>query len=235
MGIVLAPVPKLSLQALTILLLTSGIAISGALAVWGQYSVSRRYLVFTFKPLTTALICGMALLPAEAVGGRYGWAILTGLLFSLAGDVYLMLPKDHFREGLAAFLLAHLCYLVAFTEGTPFLAAGLPFLCWLVLGAALLRFLWRGIPPGLRLPVLVYVLTLLCMAAQANARAIHLPSNSSRLASAGGVLFVLSDGLLALDRFRTRFRSARALVQITYFVAQWLIAASVALPRLPAP
>jgi uncharacterized membrane protein YhhN len=226
MGIVLAPVPEMPLQALTILLLTSGIAISGALAVWGQYSVSRRYLVFALKPLTTALICGMAVLPARAIGGRYGWAIVTGLLFSLAGDVFLMLPKDHFRDGLAAFLLAHICYLIAFTSDTPFLAARLPFLGWLALGAALLRFLWPGIPPGLRLPVGAYVLILLCMAAQANARAIRLPSTSALLASAGGVLFVLSDGLLALDRFRTRFRSARALVQITYFVAQWLMAAS---------
>lgn len=214
------------LHALTILLLTSGIVLSGALAVWGQYSPSRRVLVFAFKPLTTALICGMAVLPVQAFGGRYGWAILTGLLFSLAGDVFLMLPEDRFREGLAAFLLAHLCYLIAFTAGTPFLAAGLPFLCWLVLGAVLLRFLWPGIPPGLRLPVVVYVLTLLCMAAQANTRVIRMPSASSVLASAGAALFVLSDGLLALDRFRRRFRSARALVQITYFVAQWLIAAS---------
>jgi uncharacterized membrane protein YhhN len=222
------------LHALAILLLTSGIVLSGALAVWGQYSTSRRVLVFAFKPLTTALICGMAVLPAQTFGGRYGWAVLTGLLFSLAGDVFLMLPDDRFREGLAAFLLAHLCYLIAFTSGTPFLADWLPFLCWLVLGAALLRILWPGIPPALRLPVVVYVLTLLCMAAQANTRAMRLPSTSSLLASAGATLFVLSDGLLALDRFRMRFRSARALVQITYFVAQWLIAASVDLAR-PAP
>jgi len=216
-------------QATTFLLLSSGIALSGALAVWGQYSPSRRSLVFAFKPLTTALIGGLAVLPAPAFGGRYGWAVLTGLLFSLAGDVFLMLPKDRFREGLAAFLLAHLCYLFAFTSDTSFLAAYWPFSCWLILGAALLRFLWPGIPPGLRAPVVVYVLILLCMAAQANTRAIRLPGPSSLLASAGATLFVVSDGLLALDRFRTRFRSARALVQITYFVAQWLIAASVTL------
>ena len=214
-----------------LLLLTSGIALSGALAVWGQYSPSRRYLVFVFKPLTTALICGVAVLPAAAFGGRYGWAVLTGLLFSLAGDVFLMLPRDRFREGLAAFLLAHLCYLVAFTEGTSFVAALWPFVLWLALGAALLRFLWPGIPPGLRPPVVVYVLTLLCMAAEANTRAIRLPVSSSLLASAGATLFVVSDGLLALDRFRTRFRAARALVQVTYFVAQGLIAASAALLR----
>ena len=221
------------LHAPTTLLLTAGIALSAALAVWGQYSVSRRTLVFVFKPLTTALICALAALPTRTFGGRYGWAVLAGLLFSLAGDVFLMLPEDRFREGLGAFLLAHLCYLAAFTAGTPFVAARLPFIGWLVIGAALLRFLWPGIPSGLRPPVLVYVLVLLCMAAQANTRAIRLPGPSALLASAGAALFVVSDGLLALDRFRRRFRSARALVQITYFVAQWLIAASVALTRRP--
>ena len=214
------------LHAPTTLLLTAGVALSAALAAWGQYSLARRSLVFAFKPLTTALICGLAILPAQTFGGRYGWAVLAGLVFSLAGDVCLMLPQDRFREGLGAFLLAHLCYLVAFTADTAFLAAALPFLCWLAIGAALLRLLWPGIPPGLRLPVLAYVLTLLCMAAQANARAIRLTGVSALLASAGATLFVLSDGLLALDRFRRRFRSARALVQITYFAAQWLIAAS---------
>ena len=77
------------------------------------------------------------------------------------------------------------------------------------------------------------MLTLLCMAAQANTRMIRISSASSLLAFAGAALFVLSDGLLALDRFRRRFRSARALVQITYFVAQWLIAASVTVLRRP--
>ena len=40
---------------------------------------------------------------------------LAGLLFSLVGDVSLMLPNERFIQGLVSFLVAHLCYIVAFT------------------------------------------------------------------------------------------------------------------------
>jgi hypothetical protein len=39
-----------------------------------------------------------------------------GLIFSLAGDIFLMLPTDRFREGLASFLAAHVCYIAAFAS-----------------------------------------------------------------------------------------------------------------------
>lgn len=48
--------------------------------------------------------------------GSHAW-ILLGLCLSLAGDVLLMLPSDRFIQGLAAFLVAHLCYNVGFAQG----------------------------------------------------------------------------------------------------------------------
>jgi uncharacterized membrane protein YhhN len=46
-------------------------------------------------------------------------------------------------------------------------------------------------------------------------------------AAAGALLFMLSDGMLAVDRFRRPFRWSRLAVLSTYFAAQWLIALSV--------
>ena len=48
---------------------------------------------------------------------RYAGFILAGLVFSLAGDVFLMLPSDQFMAGLVSFLIAHLFYIAAFTAG----------------------------------------------------------------------------------------------------------------------
>ena len=48
-----------------------------------------------------------------------------------------------------------------------------------------------------------------------------------RLAAAGAAFFVASDSLLALDRFRGQFPAATALVMITYWTAQTLLARSV--------
>jgi uncharacterized membrane protein YhhN len=47
------------------------------------------------------------------------------------------------------------------------------------------------------------------------------------LAFAGALLFVLSDTVLAVNRFRRTFKLAHALNLITYFAAQCLIARSV--------
>ena len=202
-------------------------AASAALAVRGHYAGPRRTLVYVFKPLTTLLLLAIALWPAAGAAGRYGTGVALGLLFSLAGDVFLMLPRDRFREGLASFLAAHLCYLAAFTSGPGLIAHPVPAAAFGALGLILLLLLWPGVPARLRVPVVLYVVVLLTMAVQAAGRALRVPDTSSLLAGAGGALFVVSDALLSWDRFRTPFRASRAVVLSTYFLAQWLIALSV--------
>jgi uncharacterized membrane protein YhhN len=208
-------------------------ALSAALTIWGHYR-AHRAVVYVCKPLTTSLILVLAVIAATARADRLAWAIVAGLALSLAGDVFLMLPRDLFRAGLASFLLAHLCYLVAFTADAPFARPTPPFILWAVVAAALLRALWPGLKASLRAPVTVYVCVLLTMAAQASSRAAALHTGPALAAAIGAALFALSDALLALDRFRRPFAPARALVRITYFAGQWLIALS-AFPVWPLP
>ena len=47
------------------------------------------------------------------------------------------------------------------------------------------------------------------------------------LAFFGALLFIVSDSVLAINRFRGDFEIARALSLSTYFAAQWLIALSI--------
>jgi uncharacterized membrane protein YhhN len=61
------------------------------------------------KPLTMALLWEVALL-GQAASPTYKALILDGLVFSMAGDVLLILPSDRSATRLAAFLVAHLCY-----------------------------------------------------------------------------------------------------------------------------
>ena len=49
---------------------------------------------------------------------RWGFTV-AALSLSLAGDVLLMVRKDLFVAGLAAFLLAHLAYVGAFNPSPP--------------------------------------------------------------------------------------------------------------------
>jgi uncharacterized membrane protein YhhN len=96
------------------------------------------------------------------------------------------------------------------------------------LAAAILVMLWPTLPTGLRLPVIGYVAVLGAMCAQALARAMAVGTSASRVAAIGAVLFLTSDALLAFDRFHTRLDAAPLLVLGTYYVAQLLLALSIA-------
>ncbi len=207
--------------------LTLFAALSAALHIRAEYRGSRR-AVYVFKPLTMIFIILIAL---EALPSTYRNLILAGLVFSLAGDIFLMLPKDRFVAGLFSFLIAHLFYIGAFTidgaRHVSLLSAFLLLLYGLVMLALLLPSLGK-----MRVPVIVYMLVILLMVWQASNRWLGSTIPASGLAFAGASLFAFSDSTLAFNRFRRPFRSAQFLILASYFAAQWLMALS-ALFRLP--
>jgi uncharacterized membrane protein YhhN len=96
----------------------------------------------------------------------------------------------------------------------------------LLVGAAMYAFLWQGgLPPALRIPVGVYVMVIACMAAQAIGRAAMLrdADPSALWVAMGACFFMLSDALLAVDRFVSPLPLAALWVLATYYAAQILI------------
>jgi uncharacterized membrane protein YhhN len=161
----------------------------------------------------------------HTVSDFYRYAILAGLVCSLAGDIFLMLPTDWFRSGLVSFLFAHLFYIAAFTaEGArrPAVLSAIPFLIY---GAVMLRVLLPGLG-SMKTPVIIYMLVIMLMAWQALNRWVATGQEGSALAFTGALLFVVSDSLLALNRFKRPFPSAQLYIMTTYFTAQLLIALS---------
>ncbi|MCU0803940.1 MAG: lysoplasmalogenase [Burkholderiales bacterium] len=211
----------------TLLALSVAALVSALLHIPAEYG-GPRWRVYVFKPLTTTLILAIACLPAAGIEPRYQWAIVVGLLFSLAGDVFLMLPHDRFIAGLVAFLFAHIAYIAAFTVGVPLGTAPWILLPVALVAAVILRMLWPNLG-RLAIPVTVYVIVIVVMTWTAAARAVALPSTATALAATGAALFLASDAILALNRFGKPFRAGRALNLATYFAGQWLIALSVAL------
>ena len=183
------------------------------------------------KPLATAILVWLVWRNGRSTDPRLRRAVLAGLAFSLAGDVLLMLSPALFVGGLLAFLAAHLCYLRAFTIDTRLFARWSPLLALGAIGSVILVFLWSGLAPTLRAPVIAYVVVLVAMAAQAVARWRAHPGPQTRMAAIGGVLFVASDALLATDRFRAPIAAASLWVLATYWAAQWGIAQSVRAPQ----
>lgn len=198
-------------------------AVAGGMAAPGG-----GWLHWLCKPAATALLLGWVLSSGRRGGParRYRRWIAAGLACSLLGDVALMPPWGAFLAGLAAFLLAHLCYIAAFWPGGsrgPLAAAALP----VVLAAgANLAGLWWHLPPDMRLPVLAYVGVIALMATLALSAALGPAGRPRRGAALGAWLFLASDSWLAWDRFAGPLPGALAGILATYWAAQWLIAAS---------
>lgn len=183
--------------------------------------------VYVFKPLTMLVVLALAVQPSASTEPEYRWLVVAGLLFSLLGDVLLMLPRDRFASGLAAFFVAHLVYIAAFARQTALASAPGWLLPFAASGIALYGWLRPDVPDRLRLPVALYIAAIAVMAWQATARWLVVGQLGALLACLGAILFVASDSALAVDRFRRPFRAAPAVVLGTYFAAQALIALSV--------
>jgi uncharacterized membrane protein YhhN len=200
---------------------TGGAAI---LAIAASVGVLPRGVALVFKPLTTILILVHAWPRGQSMplARRF---VLIGLLCSLVGDIALLWPKEGFLHGLLSFLLAHLAYLVAFTREQRLAARPLAFVVYGLVAGSVLAALWPGVPEGLRLPVVAYVICLASMAAQAAVLWLANPgSMRHRGLAIGGALFVLSDALLAINRFVFAFPTSGLWILLSYWIAQWLIA-----------
>ena len=224
-----------SLPALTVL--------SGALAILAFIGVLPAPLAFVFKPLTTVLVIAFAW-PRGSDAPQQRRLIRTGLVLSLAGDVFLLWPVQGFLPGLVAFLLAHLAYIAAFCVPVKFAAKPMLFVAYAAAAALILSQLWPGVPNALRVPVLAYVACLATMAAQAAAwwrsrTGMAAPDAApdvapdaaadatlARAAALGGLLFMASDSLLAINKFAAPLPLSSLWILLTYWSAQWCIASA---------
>lgn len=208
-------------------------AIVGALLAVAHPDQGWQWLHWFGKPLTTMLIFVLAWRARPAQSARYRSWILAGIAGSLLGDIFLMWPGDLFVPGLLAFLLAHLCFIVAFLGDSRFAARPLPMLACLAYGAANLALLWPAIDLPLRVPVIAYVLVLASMGGQALVRARMFTvrndaqAGPARLAALGALTFMLSDSLLAWDRFNGPLPLVSLWMLSAYYLALWWIARSV--------
>lgn len=161
-----------------------------------------------------------------------GW-MLGAIIGSLLGDIFLMFEgKWWFILGLGSFLVAHVCYVFVFRNSTrregemslikrkPW--AVVPFLIYAVL---LILVLWP-LPQGLAIPIIVYALVISVMALMALNRWKQAPEFSFGLVFMGAMLFILSDSLIAVDRFgpdQLTIPGIPLLIMVTYMLAQYLI------------
>lgn len=195
--------------------------ISGIITIYAKLRENDS-LQFIFKPLTMLAIILLAFLNSSAPLTFYQKAILIGLIFSTIGDIFLIKQDRFFVQGLVSFLLGHICYIIAFWT-SPNSISGLFYAVYVVF---FLSILWKHLGK-LQFPVVFYSLVLAVMSWMAVSLYLESQNNKTLSAFLGSIVFIVSDSLLAFNKFKTPFRLAHLWILATYFLAQWLIALSV--------
>lgn len=189
---------------------------------------------YGLKPLLM-IVLGIAFYQGSAgLYAPFRYLLSVGLGFSMMGDTLLMFSdRDalYFLLGLGSFLCTHLCYLTGFARypsdrqgllrQKPWLA--LPALVFL---AAMLWYLWPDLPGPMRIPVSVYCAVIVSMALSCLNRSNIFPAEATRLLLSGIVLFIISDSLIALNKFKgdsLAIPAAHLIIIITYVLGQYLI------------
>ena len=187
---------------------------------------------YIFKPLIMISIGGYFLSNSEKIDKNVVGLAMFAFLFSLFGDTFLMFANQSlfFMLGLASFLIAQLFYVFLFRKSIkisgrePFLRRNRIYLiAYILYGASIYSVLFNHLDFVLKIAVFAYMLALLGMSAMALNRFKTVPSASFLFVLFGSVLFVISDSLIALDKFYTEIPDDRILVMSSYIAAQYLM------------
>jgi len=158
--------------------------------------------------------------------------VLVAFFFSWMGDNFLMLSGKNelfFFAGVGGFFFAQLSYIYTFTKFSEKGGRGKlqknPWLSLLFLAyvAGMLALLLPGLE-GLMKPIItIYALSLILMSMMALNRSGRVGSMSFKLVFFGSILFLISDSMIAFNKFHSEIPLAGFLIMITYIAAQYLI------------
>jgi len=222
--------------------LTIGV-LAGFLLDWLAIALSWLKL----KPFTKLLAMLMVIFWTFTAFG-FEMNLAVGLLisaqcFGLLGDLFLLFPNRWFLGGLVAFLLGHLFYIAlivlllveGFAIGILTTITGVMPLILITLWIIIMALFYRVFAPHIRsdnansilwIAVLFYAFILSGLMLISVMFAILLPgyAASGLFLPLGGILFLLSDFMLAYDRFIKRIKLGQLWVRITYYLAQFSLA-----------
>jgi len=192
-----------------------------------------RWMSDIFKPAIMVWVGFYFLMFSKHVEKKMVWLAVAAFVCSWFGDVFLMFAgKDliYFMLGLSSFLLAQIFYIFLFLRsvnpsGRSSFLKNKPFWLapYLVYGAGIYLLLFNHLDDVMKIAVLVYTTALLSMSALALNRLGAAPRVSFVPVFAGSVLFVVSDTLIALNKFLAPVPHEGILIMSTYMLAQFFI------------
>jgi uncharacterized membrane protein YhhN len=190
----------------------------------------QEYRYFTKPLIVPVLLLYFYQSSTYLAGSTLRKAIVAALLFSWLGDVLLLFP-NLFLFGLGAFLMAHICYIISFklAQFSPFSIGNVNFIRLffvnlpIYIAAALVYYLVQPNLSEMKIPVVIYLIVIVMMATTARERYQKTIPASFWQVFIGGITFMISDAILALNLFFKPFPESGVLVMGTYIIAQFLI------------
>ncbi len=202
------------------------LAFLSAIVDWYAVYKGWKKLEYFLKPVTMVFLFIFLFISTGLEGTALWFGV--GIILSMAGDIFLMFPKEQFIAGLVAFLLAHLAYIIGFNQSLPPVDAfGLGMA--IILGMIAAR-LYKSIEAGLvkqgkeslQKPVLAYtaIITIMLLSALLTFSRPDWDTRAAITVSVGAVLFMLSDAILAWNKFVNPIKNGRVMNMAAYHSGQ---------------
>ncbi|HEX7757145.1 MAG TPA: lysoplasmalogenase [Niabella sp.] len=185
-------------------------------------------LQFACKPLLVSSLLGYFIAATRANSSSLKKWITGALTFSVAGDTLLLFANDnelYFISGLVSFLIAHLFYICCFHQIKIKESISGKWYTAIIVGVYYFFIMSFLIPHlgTLKIPVLVYGIVISFMLLLAM-HLYDLPDNrTARLLLTGAIFFVLSDSILAVNKFYRPAAWGGWAIMSTYMLAQWTL------------
>jgi uncharacterized membrane protein YhhN len=179
-------------------------------------------LVYIFKPL---IIFSLLFLYVFSLPKRLKWYVMA-LELCFFGDVLLLFTGElFFIAGLVSFLLAHILFIkivisrIKKVNLSKVILSAIPFL--VVFG--FLIFTLKNSLHEMLLPVIIYGLTISTFGTVSLIDFLNKKSKMAMLMLLGAIFFMISDSLLAINKFYNPAHILEIIVMATYVTAQYLI------------
>lgn len=182
---------------------------------------------FVIKAIPALTLAFMAF---TMVPGATGKVLGIGFILSAGGDVALSFPGDqNFMIGLGLFLTAHISYVIVFLlKRKANYKMRLPLMAAIAIFAGTMGFVLAPHLGPLQIPVFVYITVIAIMGITSCMR-----EGAAPIVMLGALIFMLSDSLIAVNKFLMPVAGSKYWIMITYFLGQYLICRAFLIPNQP--
>ncbi|MFD0992115.1 lysoplasmalogenase [Tenacibaculum geojense] len=177
------------------------------------------------KPLIVTFLAILYLINSK----KLSFWFLSALLFSFWGDVLLLFNDSYFVFGLASFFLSHVFYTIVTVKKIKtysiknVVASSIPYVLFLII---LLYLIYENLHDFLA-PVIIYGIVISVFGVTTLVNFIQNKTTENGWLFLGATIFIISDSLIALNKFYETKHIYGILIMITYVVAQYLICKSI--------